>query len=234
MRTLTAADILEVWEQAALQPQVERALAMLGAACPELTRSQLAELDLGQRDAWLWRLRELTFGPQLAAFTECPRCQERLEFALDVTSLRQQLGASPQLLELTTAAGTLRFRLPTSEDLRAIRDRVELAQAQRALALRCLTAPPEELSEQAVLEMAQRMQQCMPAADVTLAMQCPACAHEWQSWLDVVNFLWSEIAARARRLLREVHLLASAYGWRESDILALSPPRRQAYLGMLS
>ena len=36
--------------------------------------------------------------------------------------------------------------------------------------------------------------------------------------------------ARAQRLLMEVHLLARAYGWREADILGMSPARRNAYL----
>ena len=39
--------------------------------------------------------------------------------------------------------------------------------------------------------------------------------------------------AWALRTLAEVHRLASAYGWREQDILALSPARRQLYLGMV-
>jgi hypothetical protein len=47
---------------------------------------------------------------------------------------------------------------------------------------------------------------------------------------DIVSFLWTEIAAEAKRLLREVHILASAYGWREADIFSLSPLRRQFYL----
>jgi len=242
MRTLTAGDILQVWERAAQQPPVERALAMLGVACPELTPAQLAELDLGQRDARLWDLRALTFGTQLAAFAECPRCEQRLEFAFDVPALEP--AASQPLLELATDAGTLQFRLPTSADLRAIADCGDLGQAQRALARRCLLpscglqSPDLQhgtpLPESIVFELAQHLQQHMPTAEITLAMECPACQHQWQSCLDVVSFLWGEIAAQARRLLREVHLLASAYGWREADILALSPVLRQAYLGMLS
>src|SRR5262245_523464 len=102
MRTLTAADILQVWEQAAQGPPAERALAMLAVACPELTPAQLADLDLGERDARLLRLRALTFGTRLAAFTECPRCAERLEFALDVPALEPRAGVSPPSLELAT------------------------------------------------------------------------------------------------------------------------------------
>ena len=35
------------------------------------------------------------------------------------------------------------------------------------------------------------------------------------------------------RLLRQVHTLAMAYGWREIDILSMSALRRQVYLEML-
>jgi hypothetical protein len=48
-----------------------------------------------------------------------------------------------------------------------------------------------------------------------------------------VTFFWSEISAEARRLLLEVHNLASAYGWSESDILSMSALRRRYYLEMI-
>jgi hypothetical protein len=72
-----------------------------------------------------------------------------------------------------------------------------------------------------------------PQADVRLALSCPACGHQWQEVFDIVSFLWGEVQAWALRLLREVHTLASAYGWSEADILALSPQRRQMYLEMV-
>ncbi len=50
---------------------------------------------------------------------------------------------------------------------------------------------------------------------------------------DIVSFLWNELNAWAIRTLREVHILASAYGWSETDILAMSPWRRQFYLEVL-
>ena len=50
---------------------------------------------------------------------------------------------------------------------------------------------------------------------------------------DIGAFFWSEIDAWAGRILQQVHVLASAYGWSERDVLALSPVRRQLYLGMV-
>ena len=71
-----------------------------------------------------------------------------------------------------------------------------------------------------------------PQADVTFSITCPACGHAWQAIFDIVSFFWREVNAWSYRLLYEVHLLASAYGWREADILAMSPWRRQCYLEM--
>ena len=67
-----------------------------------------------------------------------------------------------------------------------------------------------------------------------LALSCPSCRHQWQATFDIVSFFWSEINAWAHRSLQEVHTLALAYGWREADILAMSPWRRQFYLKMVS
>ena len=43
----------------------------------------------------------------------------------------------------------------------------------------------------------------------------------------------TELEAQAKRLLRSVHVLASAYGWSESEILALSEARRDAYVELV-
>ena len=78
-----------------------------------------------------------------------------------------------------------------------------------------------------------RLRQLDPQADVALDLTCPQCQHGWREPFDIVTFFWSEVAVAARRLLVEVHDLASAYGWSESEILHLSPARRDAYLEML-
>ena len=46
-------------------------------------------------------------------------------------------------------------------------------------------------------------------------------------------FLWAEIHAWAQQLLRDVHTLAIAYGWSETEVLALPAARRRAYLDLV-
>ena len=73
-----------------------------------------------------------------------------------------------------------------------------------------------------------------PQAEVRIALTCPSCSHQWSSLFDILSFLWGEIEDWARRLMAEVHVLASAYGWSEREIVALSPRRRRMYLEMVN
>jgi hypothetical protein len=73
-----------------------------------------------------------------------------------------------------------------------------------------------------------------PLADVQLALTCPECEAEELVTLDIARFFWNEVDAWAGGVLQQVHALAMAYHWRQDDILALSPRRRQIYLDMLN
>ena len=130
------------------------------------------------------------------------------------------------------------FRLLASEDLLALSPATDRASARRMLLGRCVVqaerdgeaADAASLPEHVVAEVAARMAAADPQADVELALSCPACAHAWHGAFDVAGFFWQEIHAWAKSMLRSVHALARAYGWREADVLALSPTRRQIYL----
>jgi hypothetical protein len=78
------------------------------------------------------------------------------------------------------------------------------------------------------------MEEADPLTAMQLALSCPECGYQWQTAFDIESFFWSEINAWANRMLHEVHTLALRYGWREMDILAMSPWRRQFYLNMVS
>jgi hypothetical protein len=79
----------------------------------------------------------------------------------------------------------------------------------------------------------ERMALADPMAEIPLTLRCPACDNEWIATLDIATFLWTEIEARAKRILSEIHALASQYGWTEKEILSLSEQRRALYMGMV-
>jgi hypothetical protein len=246
MRRLSAHDLLGIWEVGEDQHPLDRALTILAAACPELTRDELAALSIGQRDARLLALRELTYGPRLEGFVECPRCAEGLEFDVSATDLKAEPATGPdapgEALELVAGGLQVRFRLPDSRDLASVLGYRDPAAARDLLVRRCvLEASREgdrvedgELPGEAVAEISRRMAEHDPQAEVLMDFRCPACDHRWQALFDALSFFWTELAAQARRLLREVHTLARAYGWREADILGMSTRRRRFYLEMIS
>lgn len=113
------AALLTVWENGVSQAPVERALALLAAACPECSADQWARASIGQRDARLMRLQDELFGSRLETVVTCPRCGERL----DVGFSTQDLGAetSPTWPDhgsrLEVQGYQVDYRLPTSLDL---------------------------------------------------------------------------------------------------------------------
>ncbi len=234
MAPISAQRLLGVWEQGQGLHDVDQALVMLAAAQPAEASTDLASLSLGERDSRLLALRQEAFGPELEALVQCPRCGEQLEFALSVSDLKV---APPgkQVLELEWHGTRLAFRPLNSYDLAAITTCNDADEARLLLARRCLTGSDDlDLPTELVEDLAGRLAECDPQAEILLDLACPSCRHIWQLPFDIVSFFWREISAEAVRLLREVHTLARTYGWREADILGMSAARRHLYLAMVT
>lgn len=240
---LTAdAQLLEVWESGLVQHPVDRALTLLLAAEPGETRPNLAALPLSQVDGRLLRAYRQAIGPRLACRATCPACGEELEFGLETAGL-ETLGADepPPAFTFSWEGYTVAFRLPTSLDLAASAGCAEEAEARRSLLSRCILSArhgvdevdPGELPEGLTTALEEHIGEFDPQAEWLLDLACAACGHAWQERLDIAGFIWAQVHARARRVLLEVHSLASAYGWSEGEILAMSPARRQAYREMI-
>jgi hypothetical protein len=241
MRALSAGELLTVWELGAAQRPGERALTLLAAACTADT-SEIASLTLGQSDDRLLTLRERMFGSRLAALSSCPACRETLELEIDTASVRVPPPVEhTDLFDLNQDGYDVRFRLPTQLDIASLGPETDMETNREELLKRSVVSAQHNGSEISADQLpaeiraaiSDRMAQADPQGDVQLALNCPQCGHGWSSSLDVVSFLWSEINAWALRQLRDIHSLASAYGWREEEILALSATRRQAYLDLI-
>lgn len=242
MKSLSAAELLNVWEWGLSQSSIQRALILLKAAYPECSSEELASLRIGQRDGLLLTLRERIFGSQLVCLAVCSGCGDRLELTFSVSDIRTAPETEPASnLVAKVEDYEVQYRVPTSLDLGAVAGQSDLTAMRQQLLNRCLIAvhykdkdlAVNDLPEGVVRTVLAEMAQADPQADVQLALSCPACNHQWQETFDVVSFFWTEIHAWARRLLQEVHTLASTYSWQEADILAMSPQRRQFYLEMI-
>jgi len=242
MRAPTAAALLDAWDQGHAASPVGRALALLAAADPTSAPATLAALPVGERDGRLLTLREAVFGARVAGRAACPACALELDLAFLVSDIRVSADAArADTFTLAAAGYAVAFRLPTSQDLLALAGLRDVEMARQMLLTACIVAvqPPDDaaldtpLPAAVVAALVAHMAAADPQADVQLALVCPACVQQWQESFDIVSFLWAELDAWAGRLLREVHSLATAYGWGEAAILALSPRRRQYYLELV-
>jgi len=232
MRRLSQSDCLALWESGRTLHPIDQGLLAVQTAFPETRDESVADWPLGRRNRALAQLHVGCFSRSLRGWTTCAQCAEKLEFELDGEALLA-LGASEDAQRV--AMEGLEFRLPTSRDLAYISARKDVPDAALLLLERCRVGDaPLELSEQAVDAIGSRLAQADPLAEILLDFDCPVCGAVFQESLELASFLWAELEARARRLLLEVHTLASAYGWGEHEILGLSAARRDFYLEMVN
>jgi hypothetical protein len=234
-------DLLSLWERGAGERRSRRALALLAGAWPGADVEELAAIAVGRRDASLLALREQLFGGAFTGVTACPACAEEIELTFDAAEVRRD-AAEATSFRLDVDGLEIEARLPDTRDLARIEAMSDLAAARDVLLEACVVRAARdgvavgaaELPPHVVAAVSARMAELDPQADVALDVTCPNCAHVWREPFDIATFLWTELSAAARRLLLEVHQLASAYGWSESEVLRLSPARRNAYIEMLA
>lgn len=188
---------------------------------------------------------EMTFGADELRGADRPSSADDLHMASGLRGAGELNSARHDTQDETCALGCagydVLFRLPNTLDLAAVAEGADVDAARLVLIERCILSARRGDDEVAFVNLprevldaiAARMGEADPRGDVQLALACTRCAHEWREAFDVGQFLWAELHAWAARTLGEVHKLARAYGWREADILALSPARRQFYLDMI-
>jgi predicted RNA-binding Zn-ribbon protein involved in translation (DUF1610 family) len=236
MQPLSPEKILAVWEGGRQQHELDRALTLLAAGSPGVSRHELADLTIGARDARLLQLRTLVLGPSATGFAECPECGERVEFPIDTAALAQPKELAATAPEIELDGTRIRFRLPTSHDLAEVVAAPDEAQGLRRLIDRCVieSSLPDELPNETIEALSRATLEADPQAEIIISFSCPGCGQRWEMLFDIAQFFWDEIAAQARRLLREIDALAHAYGWSEREILSLPTQRRQSYLELVA
>lgn len=232
MRTLSSLECLELWEQGLSLHPLDQGLLMLAAGLPEISCDALAGWPLGRRNQALVEMRCSAFGSRLQGWTTCAHCGENLEFEMDGSTIANVVHRPA---DGTISVRGHRYRLPASRDLSRAARETDAHQAALRIAESCRIdrEPPADLDDAVLNELEQAMASADPLAEILIELRCPACGDPSNETLDIVSFFWTEIEARAKRLLGEVHSLAAVYGWTEPEVLALSDRRRALYLEMV-
>jgi hypothetical protein len=218
------------------------------------------QLSLGDRDTLLLHARRLTFGGQIDCVLPCPECEERMDFQLQVERLLapQDVGTPSRFFEETLEAGgerfRVRFRVACGADLEdalnppkhAPNEAVQTLlshlvervrpeeEPEDSSFLSAPSLPIEQWPAELAARVAERMAELDPQAETALQLTCPACQHSFTTSFNIGDYFFRELRARETRRYQEVHQLALAYHWSETEILSMSPRKRQIYLDLLA
>lgn len=238
MQFTSAALLLSTWERVYGFSPARRSVALFGLARPDHPMSELVALPIGDRDRALLDLRERLFGSRINSVVACPLCGDKTELAFGVNDIRIPIVRTSDTTSMMVDVDQrqVAMRSLTCADLLAVE--VEPSSLQReSLLRRCLSNPDGDelvpLNEPVQKLLVEKLAEADPQADIRIGVACGKCGHGWSAFFDIAGHLWAEIDAWAKRLITEIHALASAYGWAEQDIVAMSPWRRQLYMGML-
>ena len=123
----------------------------------------------------------------------------------------------------------LAFRLPVG------RDECEVGllprdEARRQLVERCVLSDDGDLD---VAEFEKTLEQLAPTLDLDLQACCAECGENQPVHFDVQNYSLGALLAERKRLMSQVHCLASAYGWGFNEILSLTRFERLTAVGLV-
>jgi hypothetical protein len=226
MRALDDQTMLSMWEHSASHSPVDRDVRML-AAIAGLEADAAADWPIDARDHTLIAARCRTFGSEADLYALCPACGEAHEASFDLRHLLELMPGHDD--QWTWHGRTYGVKAPTS---RAIAQAARGGDRRELLRL-CVDGFGDGDDEPGMSEVEAAIEVRFPLVNVKMEFTCASCGHAFTSRFDAGAYLWTDIERRVEALLTDVHRLASAYGWRERDILEMSRARRAAYLARL-
>ncbi len=198
---------------------VSRLLALARALGEDAER--LEDASVAEWERWLLDTRRTAIGGKIEAVAACPHCATKVRFAFGIDELPLPEKAPETALTVRDLADLERSALTGEAALAFLGARAE--GIEEAVALRRLSSEARDC-------MLAALEAGSAGLGLDLAAECAACGGEIVLPFDVAAFLDDELRARARRLLDDIHVIASAYHWSEDAILALPRQRRLAYL----
>jgi len=234
--------IVDCWEKCNDQHSLEAPLTLLNSVIPSKSKKDFAGMDIGKRNSFLFHVREKLFGKGMNFLTYCPNCNTKLESVFSFKDIAfPEEKNQKEFFEFSSANYKIRYRLPNSYDLASASKCKDIVSARNEILNRCIlelfedekAIPISVLPEEIISQLSCEMSDKNPYAEIRLNLVCQDCNHTWTSILDIASFILSEINFYAQNILRDVHALASAYHWSESDIFKMSPDRRNWYINLI-
>jgi hypothetical protein len=227
MTAPSAADLLAVWDPTSRASPHQRLSDLLAHERAEL----LAADTLGTRNQRLLRLHRMLVAGVLEARVACAHCAVESEFELPVDGiLAVPHPAADAAVRIRSGGRTAAFRIPRMGDIEAS----PAAGLRRAVIERCRIGRGPPVSDEAIARLGRKFEALDPAANIVVNIACSGCARPIAASVDVASFVARDLDRIHEALLRDIDVIASVYGWSESEIVALPPERRRRYVMMIA
>lgn len=242
LRALDGATELAVAEAVATARSRPEAVTAILAALFETidgrpaTPALAQTLPCGTRE-WLlqWSAHRLNLGTRWFE-AECAHCGAPYDIALDLTHpvYRAADGAGTQV-NVETSLGTRAFAIPTGAHEEALASVAPGGDPRRAFAALCglsrdAVADAPRFDEHDLELIDEALEAASPDIADAISAICPDCGAETESRIDPLLFAFPDES----RILRDMHVIASAYGWPPDAILKLSARHRAFHAGMIA
>ncbi|MBS9405394.1 hypothetical protein KG088_17440 [Halomonas sp. TRM85114] len=185
---------------------------------------------------WLLQRAALRFRGQWEWYeAPCDACGARFDLRLSLTDIpRTGAGSGFPVAEVSTSLGRRRFEAPNGGHEEALASMRDDEDPRRVFAALCgLSEAAEAEAIRFDLHDLARIDAALEAVspDVADSVEafCPDCGSACQARIDPLTFAFPLVET----LLREVHVIASAYCWTEPEILDLPVARRRAYAELI-
>jgi hypothetical protein len=190
-----------------------------------------ASLSVSEHDRLLAAIFRRLYGDKAVCHATCADCRESFEFELPLDRILAEQEAEAERWGAPDAEGWwtteegVRFRAPTAGEV--------LVADVKTLRALCL----DEASEGAPLaafDLEAALAAAAPTLSIDVAVTCPHCETSQNARFDIARHLARSLQRELPFLVREVHLIASTYGWAHDEIMALTRVDRRAFAGLIA
>jgi hypothetical protein len=176
------------------------------------------------------------FGEWVEGVTACGECGSSFAVSFSLKDMAAEMDApggqhavGPDQNGVYTLSDGRRFRLPTCGDQQSVIG-MDLEEGASVLQNRCIVEG-NPAKDAALLQAG--MSEVGPVLDQELETVCPDCSVLQSVRFDVQSHLLHSLASEKQFLVREVHLIALAYGWGYEEILNIPRQERRAFVALI-
>jgi len=200
-----------------------------------------AKLTLAETDRVLAAIYHSLYGDEVESHVSCSACGSSYALSFTIAdfwdAVTEATAADEKLLEELDGPdgqgayqlGTLRFRLPTGEDLAEVAA-LDQENAAAALRARCVLQEDPRYTDETLDRV---MALAGPTLDTDVDGVCPNCGAEQALPFRMDEFLFAALWRESALLTREVHELARAYRWSRREILEMPRRERRQHAGLV-